>query len=150
MLALCPDVLSVDACSPILLEGGSTATGPDQLYLTKDGRCVVVEIKNEKAKAEGLVRLLAYGEHWRTLPVGELQISVREIVAAVGANRSATEALTRLRQVAAMTLHQVLILGSHDHLARLARATLGEPPQVNLDTAACHPAGVRRVRQARD
>lgn len=77
VLALNPDLLGVGNELPIGLDGGSTMTSPDQLYVDDVGRLTVVEIKNERATVAALVQVLAYAEHWRLLPLGEMSRGLR-------------------------------------------------------------------------
>lgn len=65
---LAPEILSVERQLPLSLDGKSTETCPDQLYLDELGRLTIVEIKNERAGLDAIAQLMGYSEHWRCSP----------------------------------------------------------------------------------
>jgi len=79
LLLLNPQLLGVSDHLPLELDGGSTAVRPDQLYVDDVGRFVIVEIKNEPAGISAMAQLLAYSEHWRLMPLGEMELGFRAI-----------------------------------------------------------------------
>lgn len=65
-------IFGLDDAIPLGLDGSSTATVPDQLYIERSGRLTIVELKSAEITAGPceLAQVLAYGQHYRPLPWG--------------------------------------------------------------------------------
>ena len=73
LLVLNPELLAVSEHLPLRFDGSSTAVSPDQLYIDDAGRLVLVEVKSVKATLSAMAQLISYSEHWRVMPLGEMQ-----------------------------------------------------------------------------
>jgi hypothetical protein len=67
------EILGARDSMAVGLDGSSTSSVPDQLYIDRTGRLTIVELKRVTAGPKELAQLLAYGEHYRPLPWGELE-----------------------------------------------------------------------------
>jgi len=73
IIALNPEFLGVEDHQPLRLRGErTTVSSPDQAYIDELGRAVVVEAKRIRAGLPALAQGLAYADHWRLLPAGEI------------------------------------------------------------------------------
>jgi hypothetical protein len=97
VLVLNPGLLGVDDHLPLAIDGGSTSLGPDQLYVDEVGRLVIVEVKNERAGLKAMAQLISYSEHWRLLPLGELELCLLDMEARGSHDQVLEVALAELR-----------------------------------------------------
>jgi hypothetical protein len=73
LLAMNPSFLDVVDELPIRVNGGTTSTLPDQAYVDSLGRLTVVELKAVSAGLGAVAQVIAYADHWRGLPRGEVK-----------------------------------------------------------------------------
>jgi hypothetical protein len=73
LIALNPSFLNVADHLPLRLGGvRGTYGSPDQVYVDELGRIVVVEVKSVTAGLNTIAQAIAYADHWRLLPPGEV------------------------------------------------------------------------------
>jgi hypothetical protein len=73
LIALNPSFIDVADHLPLRLGGiRGTYGSPDQVYVDELGRIVVVEVKSITAGLNTIAQAIAYADHWRLLPPGEV------------------------------------------------------------------------------
>lgn len=98
LIALNPNFLGVADHMPVRLGGlRSPDKAPDQIYVDELGRIVVVEIKSIRAGLGDLAQAIAYADHWRLLPPGEIRQDLRRFGGAQGRAREFGRAVFELR-----------------------------------------------------
>jgi hypothetical protein len=87
---------------PLGLEGGTTRTGPDLIFIDEMGRLTIVEIKCKTAGVSALAQLLGYSDHWSYFPRAEANHLVRGYTKKGGAEgqvRRAAELVASIGQL---------------------------------------------------
>ena len=78
LITLNPSFLGVEDHMPLRLRGiRGTYKSPDQLYMDELGRIVVVEVKAIRARLDHIAQAMAYADHWRLLPPGQIDGELR-------------------------------------------------------------------------
>lgn len=78
IIALNPSFLGVDDHMPLRLGGvRGTWKSPDLLYVDELGRLVVIEVKKIRGRLDHIAQAMAYAEHWRLLPPGQIERDLR-------------------------------------------------------------------------
>jgi hypothetical protein len=98
-LVLNPALLDVEGHIAIGLDGGSTCSSPDLLFVDEMGRLTIVELKNETAKTGALAQLLGYGFAWGLVPNGEADRCVRKLTREDMAERFVVREVQHLAKV---------------------------------------------------
>ena len=72
-------LLQIPDAMPLRSDGGSTSNATDLVFIDPNGRLTLVELKSVEATPVALAQLLAYGQHYRVLPWGELERGFAEM-----------------------------------------------------------------------
>ena len=80
LMAMNPTFLGVEDDLPLRLGATrGTVTAPDQAYVDELGRVTLVEVKKVRASSSVISQVIAYADHWRMLPPGEVDRGLRKL-----------------------------------------------------------------------
>jgi hypothetical protein len=107
LIALNPNLMGVEDQLPLRLGGRrGTVTSPDQAYVDELGRITVLEAKKIRAGLPVLAQVIAYADHWRLLPPGEISGDMRDRATQEGRTRELGRALLEVQAWAGSVLEQ--------------------------------------------